>query len=250
MFKLYLVEDETPAMQRLQDLLSMLPGIDIIGQTDSGKEAIEQINTLKPDVVILDIHINDISGIDVLPLLTHRPVIIFTTAYDQYAVQAFEQGAVDYLLKPFSADRLKAALARAREKHNAQSAQLEEIHSLLRQIQNEGSSLRKIPSKTGEKVTLIDEDDIVYINAEDKLVFVHTTEKKWLVNYTLDELQKRLDDNKFFRIHRATIANLSFVKTINTWMAGGYKIIMGDKDKTHLTVSRTAGKTLRQKLGW
>jgi DNA-binding LytR/AlgR family response regulator len=177
MFKLFLVEDETPAMQRLQDLLSMLPGIDIIGQTDSGKEAIEQINTLKPDGVILDIHINDISGIDVLPLLTHRPVIIFTTAYDQYAVQAFEQGAVDYLLKPFSADRLKAALARAREKHNAQSAQLEEIHSLLRQIQNEGSSLRKIPSKTGEKVTLIDEDDIVYINAEDKLVFVHTTEK-------------------------------------------------------------------------
>ena len=110
--------------------------------------------------------------------------------------------------------------------------------------------LIRIPSKIGDKIYIINEDDIVYITSEDKLVFAYLNETKYLINYTLEQLQSRLNPDKFFRIHRSTIVNMDYVKTIETWFAGGYRMIVKDKNKTELTISRSAGKLLRQKLGW
>jgi len=110
--------------------------------------------------------------------------------------------------------------------------------------------LKRIPSKIGDKIYILSDDQIVFFETKDKLVFAHLDDSKYLVNYKMEELQARLDPQKFFRIHRSTIVNLNYVKTIESWFAGGYRMLVRDKNKTELTISRSAGKALRQKLGW
>lgn len=227
--------------------------MEILGASVSGKAAAEQIDELQPDVLFLDIHLPDISGVDLLHLISHQPAVIFTTAYDQYAIKAFELRAVDYLLKPFSEERLKEALDKVRQKMKApggESPGMEDIRRLLASWNPQQQHLKRIPSKIGDKIHILPDDDIVYFASENKLVFAFLTDSKHLLNYTLEELQARLDPEKFFRIHRSTIVNLNFVKTIEPWFGGGYKMTVNDKKRTELTISRQAGKLLRQKLGW
>lgn len=253
MITAYIVEDERPARDRLMQLLQGVPDLEIMGGAASAGEAVEQIEALKPELLFLDIHLPDISGIDLLRLLSHRPAVIFTTAYDRYAVQAFELQAVDYLLKPFSEERLHEALEKVRKQLSAGKDSLTEMESLRRLLASwnpRPDYLRRIPSKTGDKIHILSDDEVVYFASENKLVFAFLVDSKHLLNYTLEELQGRLDPEKFFRIHRSTIVNLNYVKTIEPWFAGGYRMTVNDKKRSELTISRTAGKLLRQKLGW
>jgi DNA-binding LytR/AlgR family response regulator len=253
MIRVFIVEDEQPALERLREFLENIPDIEIAGTSASGKEAAEQVEVLKPGLIFLDIHLPDISGIDMLHLLTHRPAIVFTTAYDQYAIKAFELQAVDYLLKPFSEERFKEALDKVRQKLKAQEDEIpgmENLRQLLSSWNPQQQYLKRIPSKISDKIRILLEDDIVYFASENKLVFAFLSDSKHLLNYTLEELQARLDPEKFFRIHRSTIVNLNYVKTIESWFGGGYKMTVNDKKRTELTISRQAGKLLRQKLGW
>ncbi len=253
MITAYIVEDERPALDRLMELLQEAQDLEIVGNAASGREAAEQIEALKPELVFLDIHLPDISGIDLLRLLSHRPAVIFTTAYDRYAVQAFELQAVDYLLKPFSEKRLNEALEKVRKQRSAGKdlpAEMENLRRLLASWNPLPDYLRRIPSKTGDKILILPDDNIVYFASENKLVFAFLADSKHLLNYTLEELQARLDPEKFFRIHRSTIVNLNYVKTIEPWFAGGYRMTVNDKNRSELTISRQAGKLLRQKLGW
>jgi len=245
-----IVEDELPALERLSGMLKDQPEIQQVGTARTGQEAAVLIDSLKPQLVFLDIQLPDLSGLDLLHILSHRPLIIFTTAYNQYAVQAFELQAVDYLLKPFSQDRLTAALQRVREKISQNSSSLTEIKNLLANYGMSKEHLTRIPSRVGDKIYILTDDDIIYLASEDRLVFAYLYETKFLVNYTLDELQARLNPNKFFRIHRSTLANLNYIAMIEAWFAGGYKTKMKDKKGTELIISRTSGKLLRQKLGW
>jgi DNA-binding LytR/AlgR family response regulator len=250
MIKAIIVEDEKPAYDRLRSFIDTIPDVEFVGNTGSGREAAVMIDEVKPDLVFLDIHLTDISGIDLFHLIDHRPLVIFTTAYNQYAIQAFELQAIDYLLKPFPLERLELAVSRVREKLTGTIRSDESIKKLLMHWSPDKEYLKRIPSKIGDKIFIINDDQIVYFASDHQLVFAHLEETKYLVNYKLEELQKRLDPEKFFRIHRSTIVNLNYVQTIEAWFAGGYKMKVRDKQKTELTISRAAGKALRQQLGW
>ncbi len=250
MIRTLIIEDEKPALDRIRGFLATLPDIEILDSTDSGKIAAALIDELKPDLIFLDIHLSDISGIDLFHLISYKPLVIFTTAYNQYAIRAFEVQAIDYLLKPFSLERLKVAVNRAKETLDGNLSSEQNIKNLLSQWSPQKDYLKRIPSKIGDRIYIINEDKIVYFASDQKLVFAHLEDTKYLVNYKLEELSARLDPEKFFRIHRSTIVNLNYVQTIEAWFGGGYKMKVRDKQKTELTISRAAGKLLRQKLGW
>jgi len=250
MIKSVVVEDEKPALERLMHFLNQIPDVEIIGTCTSGKDAAYLIDMEKPDLVFLDINLPDVSGIDLLHLITHRPLLIFITAYNKYAIKAFELQAIDYLLKPFPQQRLEMAVQKAREKLANKQDPVSSLQKLIASWAPHKNYLRRIPSKIGDKIYILPEDDIYYFASEDKLVFAHLVDSKFLINYRLDELQARLDPEKFFRIHRSTIVNLNYVKTIESWFAGGYRMKMRDKMMSELIISRSAGKVLRQKLGW
>ncbi len=250
MIRAFIVEDEQPALERLRDLIDEIADVEIIGSNPSGKEAVQQIDSLKPDLLFLDIHLTDISGIDVLRLISHQPAIIFTTAYNQYAIEAFELRAVDYLLKPFSKERFEEAVDKVREKLQPDQDMTKTFKQLLQSWQPGKDYLTRIPSRIGDKIYILPDDEIVYFKSEDKVVFAYLADSDFIVNYTLEELQNRLHPDKFFRIHRSTIVNLNYVKTIEAWFGGGYKMKVKDKRNTELTISRSAGRLLREKLGW
>ena len=250
MIRTLIIEDEKPALDRIRGFLATLPDIEILDSTDSGKIAASLIDELKPDLIFLDIHLSDISGIDLFHLISYKPLVIFTTAYNQYAIRAFEVQAIDYLLKPFSLERLKVAVNRAKETLDGNLSSEKSIKNLLSQWSPQKDYLKRIPSKIGDRIYIINEDKIVYFASDQKLVFAHLEDTKYLVNYKLEELSARLDPEKFFRIHRSTIVNLNYVQTIEAWFGGGYKMKVRDKQKTELTISRAAGKLLRQKLAW
>lgn len=250
MIRAFIVEDEQPALERLRDLIDEIADVEIIGSNPSGKEAVQQIDSLKPDLLFLDIHLTDISGIDVLRLISHQPAIIFTTAYNQYAIEAFELRAVDYLLKPFSKERFEEAVDKVREKLHPDQDMTKTFKQLLQSWQPGKDYLTRIPSRIGDKIYILPDDEIVYFKSEDKVVFAYLADSDFIVNYTLEELQNRLHPDKFFRIHRSTIVNLNYVKTIEAWFGGGYKMKVKDKRNTELTISRSAGRLLREKLGW
>jgi len=253
MIKAYIVEDEQPALERLLEFLAKMPDVEVVGSAASGKEAAAQIEALQPDLLFLDIHLPDISGIDLLRLLSHHPATVFTTAYDQYAIKAFELRAIDYLLKPFSEERLQEALEKVQERiapSETADQHIKSLKELLGSWNPQQHYLKRIPSKIGDKIYILSDDEVVYFATENKLVFAFMADSRHILNYTLEELQARLDPEKFFRIHRSTIVNLNFVKTIEPWFGGGYKMTVNDKKRTELTISRQAGKLLRQKLGW
>ena len=224
MIRAIIVEDEKPALDRINGFIKSIPDLVVIASTNSGHTAAELIDDEKPDLVFLDIHLTDISGIDLIHLITHNPMIIFTTAYNQYAIQAFEIQAIDYLLKPFSLERLELAVDRARDKISKGISSNENIRQLLSQWSPQRDYLKRIPSKIGDRIYIINDDEIVYFASDQKLVFAHLDDTKYLVNYKLEELNARLDPEKFFRIHRSTIVNLNYVQTIEAWFGGSYKM--------------------------
>lgn len=250
MTKVIIVEDEQPAVERLQELLSGISDMQLVATCTTGEEAVRQIEALKPDVVFLDIHLSDISGLDVLRFVSYKPAVIFTTAFDRHAVDAFQIGAVDYLLKPFSEERLQQAVRRVRERLANNSPESWDVQALLSRLQPKEPYLLRIPSKIGDKIYILSVDDIVYFATQDKLVFAYLKDTSFLINDTLEDLEHRLDPEKFFRIHRSTIVNLDYVKSIEAWFAGGYKMTVRDKQGSNLVISRSAGKKLRRKLGW
>lgn len=247
-----IVEDELPALERLAAMLQEFPELQLIGKARTGREAAALIDSQKPDLAFLDIQLPDVSGLDLLRIIAHHPLIIFTTAYNQYAVQAFELQAVDYLLKPFAQDRLNSAVQRAKEKigQGSGTPALDAIKNLLANYNTPKEYLTRIPSRIGDKIYILTDDDIIYLASEERLLFAYLYDTRFLVNYTLDELQARLNPEKFFRIHRSTLANLNYISMIEAWFAGGYKTKMKDKKNTELIISRASGKLLRQKLGW
>lgn len=249
-YKVYIVEDEKPARERLEKFIGKYPQLELVGFSESGNKAAIEIDSKSPDLIFLDIQLTDITGIDVLHLISSKPQVIFTTAYNDYAIQAFDLQAIDYLLKPFSEERFKIAVDKALIQMSSEKDNIIQFKQLLNDWKPKTDYLTRIPSKIGDKIYIINDDEIVYITSENKLVFAYLFETKYLINYTLEQLQSRLNPDKFFRIHRSTIVNMDYVKTIETWFAGGYRMIVKDKNKTELTISRSAGKLLRQKLGW
>jgi DNA-binding LytR/AlgR family response regulator len=211
-------------------------------------EAVEKIRDVAPDIVFLDIQMPGMNGFDVIDALEEVPLIVFVTAFDEYAIKAFEVNSIDYLLKPVEPERLDEAVGRARELLRARpelDREMEKLNAVVR-----SRSLERLPVSKGKKIVLLDLDDVMWIASEGGLVFAHTRAARYLVNRTMVELESRLDQSRFFRIHRATIANLDHVREIVPWFSGKYKVVMKDDESTELTLSRSRVKELREILPW
>ena len=242
------VDDEALARARMKELLGEIDGVECVGEAANGLEAVEKIPELSPDVVILDIQMPGMDGFGVVEALTDPPLIIFATAFDEYAIKAFEVNSIDYLLKPIAPNRLAEAFERAKkllENGPELDDQIERIAGLVR-----GRTVERLPVMKGKRIVLVDVADIVWVGVTDELVFVHTKEGRFLVNATMADLEKRLDPAVFFRTHRSSIVNLNHVTEIVPWFGGKYKVVVDDAGHSELTLSRARAKSLREIFPW
>ena len=248
LMRVLVVDDEELARARIKELLADIPDVEVAGEAENGLRAVDAVGELTPDVVILDIQMPGMDGFEVVEALTRAPLVIFATAFDEYAIKAFEVNSVDYLLKPISKERLGEAIERARsllDDTPQLDDQMARLAGLIR-----SREVRRLPAVKGKKIVLIDLDDIVWIGVEDELVFVHTASEKYMMNVTMAELESRLDPRVFFRSHRSSIVNLNHVKEIVPWFSGKYKIVVDDETKSELVLSRARARGLREILPW
>ncbi len=248
-----LIDDEPLAISRLRRLLGKHNDtIDLIGEAANGAEGLTLIEAERPDLIFLDIEMPLLSGFDMLSRLTAMPMVIFATAFDQYAIRAFEENSIDYLLKPIEAERLartihkiKALVERSDTMQAMVNPMTESVMKLLEQMQPK-KQVHSISVKTGEKIVLIPLSDIAYFEAEDKYVFLATTAgQKFLTTYTLTTLHEKLPDT-FVRVSRSALVNRHKIMEIHRHFDGKFMLAMGDKKGTMLTSGSTYGEAVRQ----
>jgi two-component system response regulator LytT len=260
MLKVFIVDDEVPARAELRYLLEQFADVEVIGEAGSGEEAIELIPEAEPDAVFLDIHLHDRDGVDVAQelyeLMVSPPIIIFASAYEIHAVRAFEADAVDYIVKPFSEHRLEKTLNRVRKlRQQAQqpqqaAPQLEErLQTLLQNVLHDQQP-RRIPVEKNGKILLIDPNEIVYATLDGRYATIYTESDQYATSFTLQELENRLSHQQFFRTHRAYIVNLSKTAELVPWFKGTVHLIMQDRRRSEIPVSRNVVKELKKRLGF
>jgi two-component system LytT family response regulator/two-component system response regulator LytT len=259
--KTIVVDDEQLARDELGYLLGQVGGVEIIAQAGNGVDALETIDRLQPDLVFLDVQMPGLTGFEVARrLLDNGPTshIIFVTAYDQHAIEAFEVNAVDYLLKPVDPSRLEVALQRARRRialdrgespaatKGISNQQLEQIVQL---VTERNSRRERLALKVGERFLLVQSEDIIYASLAEESITVVTNQHVGTSNYrTLDELQARLDPSVFWRVHRSHLVNINKIKEIVPWFSRNYILRMKDEKSTEIPVSRTQTRRLRDYL--
>ena len=251
--RVLIVDDEALARSRARRMLEEIGGAEVVGEAASVAEARERIAESRPDLLLLDIKMPHEDGFALLENLEPRPAVIFVTAYDHYAVRAFEENAVDYLLKPFRAERLAESLDRAR----ADLARPEELSRRLsamlgaldRGRAEPAAPLERFTVRVGNRQLILKADEVLWFGAEDKLVFAATGSGKHYVNFTLDQLEQRLDGRRFVRVHRAAIANLDHAAALRPGFAGTWRLQLKDAARTEVPVSRARARVLRERLG-
>ena len=256
------VDDEQLARDELGYLLGQIGGVEVLGQAGNGIEALTTIERLQPDVVFLDVQMPGLTGFEVARRMVDARAsshIIFVTAYDQHAIEAFEVNAVDYLLKPVDQARLEVAVERARRRVDTDrtavhaagapasiSDQLEKIVQLVAERQ---SRRERLAVKVGERFMLVQAEEIVYASLADEGITVVTSQHTGVSNYrTLDELHERLDPSVFWRVHRSHLVNINKIKEIVPWFSRNYILRMKDDKATEVPVSRMQTKRLREYL--
>jgi two-component system, LytTR family, response regulator LytT len=256
-----LVDDEQLARDELSYLLSRIDGIEVVGQAGDGVEALATIKRLQPDVVFLDIQMPGLTGFEVARRMIDHQLsshIIFVTAFDQHAIEAFEVNAVDYLLKPVDPTRLETALQRAQKRITSErpaadsdgvppmAADLERIVQLVTERQ---SRRERLAIKVGDRFLLVQAEEILFASLADEAITVVTNQYAGTSNYrTLDELQARLDPTVFWRVHRSHLVNINKIKEIVPWFSRNYILRMKDEKATEIPVSRTQTRRLREYL--
>lgn len=252
--QVYLVDDEPLALKRLSRLLSETGKAEIVGQTTKPLEALQTIPTLELDAIFLDIQMPELTGFELLQKLNDHPPVIFTTAFDQFALKAFEVYSVDYLLKPVEAERLQNALTkieRLTTERKSDTANLQELlASLTTNKPADARPFDKIASRIGGKVLILDIAEIACFVSEDKLTFAQTAAGRRLpVDHTLAELEKKLDARHFLRVHRNSIININFVEEVHGWFSGRVVVSLKGEKKTQVVVARDRVKILKEFLG-
>ncbi|MBZ5558818.1 MAG: LytTR family DNA-binding domain-containing protein [Acidobacteriia bacterium] len=255
------VDDEQLAREELGYLLGQVGGVSIIGQAGNGVEALASIEQLHPDVVFLDVQMPGLTGFEVARRLvsTGSPShIIFVTAYDQHAIEAFEVNAVDYLLKPVDPARLQLAVDRARrrivsdrppDQAGAPGINQAELEKLIELVSQRQSRRERLAVKVGERFLLVQAEEIIYASLADEGITVVTGQVRGTSNYrTLDELQDRLDPGVFWRVHRSHLVNINKIKEIVPWFSRNFLLRMKDDKSTEIPVSRTQTRRLREYL--
>jgi DNA-binding LytR/AlgR family response regulator len=260
--RIAIVDDEKPARDRLKRLLAAIPGLEIAGEASDVASAVELIDRERPDLCLLDVQMPGGDGFDVLRRAAHTPQVVFTTAFDHYAVRAFEVRSLDYLLKPVHKDRLHEAVERARRAGGPTATQPAEMLRLLEEIRaglpapsadsgapRTAAAPLRIPAKRGAKILLLDPLDVVWFESENELVHARTPEGRAMVERPLGELEELLAGS-FFRIHRSYLVNLSRVGAIVPEDGGTYRVVMKDEAHTALPLSRRQAQKLREIIPW
>ena len=249
--RVVIVDDEPLARARARRLALEAGGVEVVGEAGSAPEAREVIAATRPDLLLLDIQMPGEDGFALLRSLTARPAVVFVTAFDHYAVRAFEENAVDYLLKPFRAERLSAALERARHELERPEELSKRLAALLGGIDRASASpyLERFTVRIGARQLILKSEEVLWFGAEDKLVFAATAGDRHYVNFTLDQLEKKLDPRRFTRVHRAAIANLDHAVSLRPGFAGTWRLQLDDPARTEVPVSRARGRQLRERLG-
>jgi two-component system, LytTR family, response regulator len=249
MHRAYIVDDERLAVQRLARLLAATGRVEIAGSTTDPEEALAFLHANQVDVVFLDIQMPGMTGFDLLARLDRDPLVIFTTAYDQYALNAFDVSSIDYLLKPIEAERLDRAL----DKLDRVAVQPRpDVRALARQLAAElapARRLERLASRVGERTTVLETVRISHFAARDKLTFAVVNGREHVIDYSLAQLEERLDPRRFVRIHRSTIVNAGFIQELFPAVDGGMLVRLRDDVKTELSVARDRVRDLKDRLG-
>lgn len=252
-YKVLIADDEMPARSKMKRLLKKFDDIELVYEAENGVDALENIQKLKPDIAFLDIEMPGLNGIDVAANLDgdEIPYLVFATAYNEHAIKAFELSAIDYLLKPFNEERLGETLNKIRS--SPRGKYLEEMKKGLEKLEEteEAAVLpfsNKVPIPTFDRYLLVDYDDIVLIEVEERNTILYTEKDSYTMNQTLDYFEKKLPANKFFRVNRSALIGLGHVSEIVIWFGNRFKIILANgKD---VISSRERSRTLKQVLKW
>lgn len=258
-----LVDDEQLAREELGYLLGQLGGVEVVGQAGDGLEAVGTIDRLQPDLVFLDVQMPGLTGFEVARRLVDVEAgaqIVFVTAFDQHAIEAFEVNAVDYLLKPVDPARLDTAVQRARRRIAAErqpgtgdagmpAIVPDQLEKLLQLVSERRSRRERLAVKVGERLLLVQSEEIIHASLADEVITVVTSQFSGTSNYrTLDELQARLDPGVFWRVHRSHLVNINMIKEIVPWFSRNYILRMKDEKATEIPVSRSQTRRLREYL--
>jgi two-component system response regulator LytT len=249
-----IVDDEQLARDELAFLLKDVGDVDVVAQGKNGVEAVNLIREHNPDLVFLDVQMPGLDGLGVLQKLIDRkvplPKIVFATAFDQYAVKAFEVNAVDYLLKPFDKKRVAQSVERARAKMQSAGATSDKIETLVRMLESQKPQSAKILLKAAGRLFLINQRDICFASIEEGVITVVTGGANGMEGQsncrTLEELLDSLDSNLFWRAHRSYLVNINRIREVVPWFKSSYQLRMDDKKQTEIPVSRAQTKRLRE----
>src|SRR5689334_20943394 len=252
-----IVDDEQLARDELAYLLKNAGDVDVVAQGKNGVEAVNLIREHNPDVVFLDVQMPGLDGFGVIKKLLDKkvpiPNIVFATAFDQYAVKAFEVNAVDYLLKPFDKKRVAQSVQKARDKMDSTGSSSEKLETLVKMLGSQKPQAMKILLKAAGRLFLVNQKDICYASIADGVITVITTGPNGMEGQsncrTLEELLASLDENLFWRAHRSYLVNINRIKEVVPWFKSSYQLRMDDKKQTEVPVSRAQTKRLRELFG-
>jgi len=250
----YLVDDEPLALERLRRMLEHTGRVEVTGSTTEPEQAVTALTSDPPDVCFLDIEMPRLTGFDVLARLARQPFIIFTTAYDQYALQAFGVNSVDYLLKPVDPESLDRALQKVERMRGAGSFAQPDLQALLNNLTDllrasKTEYLERIASRLGDRLWFLDLPRVTHFYAEDKLTYAVSEGKAYSVDFAIAELEKKLDPKKLVRIHRSTLLNVDWIKEVAPLPGGGLNVRLKDAKATDLTVARDRAREFKVRLG-
>lgn len=247
--RVMVAEDERLAREELVYLLEQEDEIEILPQANNGRELLLYIEQYEPDVIFVDIQMPEISGLQAARMLSSRknpPMIVFTTAHEDYAVEAFGLNALDYLLKPYDHLRLKETMSRIRSRMLSKTNPDESLSPKVPNGRMHGTASRftKLVIDDGSRKILIDPGAILYAERDERSVHIHTTDQKYTTKITLQQLEERLNEYSFFRPHRSYLVNLNMILELVPWFNGAYNVILKDKQRTQIPVSRSSVKDL------
>ena len=246
-----IVDDEQLARDELAFLLKSVGDVDVVAQGKNGVEAVHLIKEHAPDLVFLDVQMPGLDGFAVIKKLmdkkVHVPQVVFATAYDQYAVKAFEVNAIDYLLKPFDKARVANSVKKVRERIGAASGPAERLENLIRSFEQKPQTTSKILIRAAGRMFLVDQKDICFASIEDGVITVVTSQMEGQSNCrTLEELLDSLDPKLFWRAHRSFLVNINRIREVVPWFKSSYQLRMEDKKQSEIPVSRAQTKRLRE----
>ncbi len=252
-----IVDDEQLARDELAYLIKNIGDIDVVAQGKNGVEAVNLIREHNPDLLFLDVQMPGLDGFGVIKKLLDKkvplPKIVFATAFDQYAVKAFEVNAVDYLLKPFDRRRVAQSIQKARDKMETAGASSDKLETLMRMLESQKPQTSKILLKAAGRLFLISQKDICFASIEDGVISVVSSGPTGMEGQsncrTLEELLDSLDPNLFWRAHRSYLVNINRIKEVVPWFKSSYQLRMDDKKQTEIPVSRAQTKRLRELFG-